>query len=52
MNDPINGLLAVAIAMFIFAVAATLFIGHKRRRIAEQMEAEREAERRAAPHAS
>jgi hypothetical protein len=43
MNDPINGLLAVAIALLIFAVASTLFIGHKRRRIAEQMEAEREA---------
>jgi hypothetical protein len=45
MNDPINGLLALAIAIFILAVAATLFIGNKRRRIAEQMEAEREAAR-------
>ena len=43
MNDPINGLLAVAVAFLIFAIAATLFIGHKRRRIAEQMEAERQA---------
>lgn len=50
MNDPANGLLAVAIAIFVFAVVATLFTGHQQRKYAALAEAEREAKRQAAAH--
>jgi hypothetical protein len=43
MNDPIYGLLVVAIVIFVLAVAATLFIGHQRRKYQTLAEAEREA---------
>ncbi|HLZ76002.1 hypothetical protein [Phenylobacterium sp.] len=43
MNDPFLGLAVYSGAIFVFAIGMTLFIGHKRRRIAEEIEAEREA---------
>ena len=49
MNDPIYGLLVVAIVILVLAVGATLVIGRQRRKYQALMEAERETAR---PHAS
>jgi uncharacterized protein (UPF0333 family) len=43
MNDPIYGLLVVAIVIFVIGVVANLFIGHQRRKYQALVEAEREA---------
>jgi membrane protein YdbS with pleckstrin-like domain len=45
MNDPIYGLLVVAVVILVLAVVATLFIGHQRRKYQALAEAEREAGR-------